>query len=278
MAFATSTISFGAYVFPASFSLVSRDQPAVIDEVKIPFLDGTNAPAGTRSSKTITLNGTIGGPGAVDSAGNLLSNRDQVEAEANLMSSYLESGYQQLEVGAGNFSGTPRYIMAQKRKSTFTYVEGMRQSVIGVEIEFLAQDPRWLAVTPTAIPAASSLNATYAVGGSGITYPVFTFTGGYVNPVVSVSPAGTGGSITLSLTAAMGGGDVVVIDCDPRNRANGVLLNGVRRLDLVNPQSTNTTGGAEFFPYLLPGGNVITASGSPNGSHVAVSWREAYLF
>lgn len=275
MAYATSTLSFGGYTFPASFSLLSRDQPAVIDEQKIPFLDGTNAPAGTRASKIVTVSGTIGGPGSVDSAGNWILNRDQAEAEANLLSSYVESGYQQLRVGA-----TPaRYIMAQKRKSTFTYVEGTKQSAIGVELEFLAPDPRWLAAAPTTTPAVASLNAAlYTVGGSGVTYPVFTFNGAYVNPSVSVSPAGIGGSITLSLTYTMAGGDQLVIDCDPRNRANGVLLDGVPRLDLINPQSTNTTGGAEFFPYLAPGTNTITAAGSPNGANVTASWREAYLF
>ncbi|MDB5042163.1 MAG: Phage tail protein [Candidatus Eremiobacteraeota bacterium] len=276
MSFVTSSISFGGYSFPASFMLVSRDQPSTVDRLKIPFLDGEQIPQGTRAAKVIAIKGTIGGVGAVDSAGAFIVTRDQAEAECNLMESYLESGYQALNVGA-----TPaRAIQCQKTKFTSTYVEGTQQTVIEVQIEFVAADPRWIATATTTLGPSTSLNTSgIVIGGSGIVYPTATFVGAYVNPALTLFPSGGGGnSIRLQLLKTMVGGDQIVIDCDPRNRANGVLLNGVPRLDLIDlTNSTNGVGDASFFPYLSAGSsNTVTTSAG--GTSVTVSWHEAYSF
>jgi hypothetical protein len=280
VSFSPSTISLGGYTFPASFKLVSRDQPTTIDEVKIPFFDGSNAAPGTRSSKVIRIGGTIGGPGSVDSFGNYISTRDQAEAELNLMSTYLESGYQPLRAGLT----PPRSIQAQKRKSTFTYVEGTARSVIEVDLEFVAPDPRWLSDATTTVGGGPSISTTVTVGGTGITYPVFTFTGPYVNPLVKISPPG-GGYVQLALTLTMAAGETLVVDCDPRRRATGivyntnVVANAGSRLDVIGINgATNTVGDSAFFPYLRPGSNTIVANGAANGTSVTASWQEAYVF
>jgi hypothetical protein len=277
----TSKLAFGGYTFPAGFMLLSRDQPSVIDEQKIPYSDGANIPQGSRGAKVIVIKGTIGGSGAVDSGGSYIQNRDQAEAELNLMSSYLESGYQQLSVGAGTFAGAARYIVAQKRKFTVTYAESAFQAVIDVQIELVAQDPRWLASAAATIgPSTSILNLAQTIGGSTITYPVATFVGAYQRPYLNVNFFG-GRNIQIGTIAALGAGDTFVIDTDPRNRANGMLLNGVPRLDLIDMgSSVNTAGDAAFFPYLLPQALLISADSltAVRGTSVTVTWREAYSF
>ncbi|MDB5093551.1 MAG: Phage tail protein, partial [Candidatus Eremiobacteraeota bacterium] len=98
------------------------------------------------------------------------------------------------------------------------------------------------------------------------------------NPFLQARPAGgSGNDITLQLTKTMAGGDTIVIDCDPRNRINGVLLNGLPRLDLISMTgSINRVGDAAFFPYLAPGGNNLATSSG--GTSVTITWHEAYLF
>lgn len=275
MTFVQSPISFGAYVFPAGFRLAGRDNDAVIEEIKVPFLDGTSAPAGSRNSKVIRVTGQIGGNGAVDSSGSYITNRDQAEAEINLMTSYLEAGYQQLKVG----STDGRFIWAQKRKFSTVVAEATNQTVIQVDVEFLAQDPRWLAAAASTLSGASLAAVLATNSGSALTYPKFTFTGAYVNPFASVNPGNGAGYITAATVLTMGAGDTLVIDCDPRNRANAVLLNGVPRLDLLGSNGiTNTMGDSAFFPYLLPGNNAVTAHGSSGGTSVTASWQNAWLY
>ena len=276
MTFVQSAISFGGYTFPAGFRLDQRVQDNVIEEVKIPFLDGTSAPASSRDSKKIHVVGTIGGWGAVDSSGAYIGNRDQAEAELNLMYSYLESGYQQLKVGA-----TPaRYIYAQKIKSTAQYEEASQQQKIDVDITFLAQDPRWLATATSSIGGGTSIAAVIATSnGSSLTYPKFTFSGAYTNPTLTVYPGNGTPYITCAMTLTMVGGDTLVVDCDPRNRQNAILYNGNPRLDILGTAGlTNTVGDAAFFPYLLAGANKVNANGSVNGTSVTMTWQDAYLF
>jgi phage-related protein len=263
-----SAISFGGYTFPAATRLLSRDQPSTVDEQKIPFVDGANAPPGPRGSKVITIEGTVGGVGGIDSLGQYITSSAQLEAELNLMSSYLESGYQPLALS----DITPaRTILAQKRKSTFTPVPGSSRTAYDFTIELLAPDPRWLATAASTLTGAGT--ATSA--GSGPTYPVITLTGYGSAPAVTIAPAGGSGSITLAL-AATGISGAITIDCDPRNRKNGILVAGVARLDLINmATSINSNGDSAFFPYLGPGNNAVSYSGAGTA---AMNWRDAYLF
>jgi hypothetical protein len=277
--FVQSQVQFGAYVFAAATRVLTRDQPTTIDEEKIPFLDGSSAPSGTRGSKIITLDGMIGGLGAVDSSGTLMTSSNHAEAEINLLSSYLESGYQPLQF----LDILPaRTLQVQKRKSTFTPVPGSGRTAYDFTIEMLAQDPRWVAAAVTTVgPTAFIANSGPVIGGSAITYPVFTFIGAYVNPTIYITPAGLSGSIRLQVTRSMLAGDTLVLDCDPRNRLTAVKLNGVPRLDLIDfTLTTNAAGDSAFFPYLLPGTTVSLNAGSftVNGTSVTVTWREAYLF
>jgi hypothetical protein len=269
------------YSFPAGFRLVSRDQPTKLDELKIPYLDGSQIPDGTRDTKVIAIAGTIGGSGAVDSGGNYITTRDQAEAEANLLSSYLAAGTLALSVGAA----PARTILAKKSKSTFTYDESTAQCVIGCALEFKAPDPRWLALAASTvgpIGGAGIVAALQTVGGSATTFPVATLVGAYNNPIVMVYPGNGTGRILLQLGYQMLAGDTIVIDCDPRNRESGVLLNGAKRLDLINTTaSLNTYGDAAFFPYLIPGANLVyvcSFNGTTPGTSASVTWREAYLY
>jgi len=262
-----SMLKFGAYQFPASFRLVHQEQDVVIDEQKIPNLEGTNAPQGSFNSQVIRLAGTIGGFNGVDSAGNPITNRDQCKAELNLLTSYLRAGFQQLYLG----SSDNRTIRAQLRKLMTSFAEATMQAVADCEIEFMAPDPRWIGAAHN-IAAAVSLAAVAAVNnGSTITYPKFTFTGAYTNNPGSGAPL-----IKTQLTLVMIGTDVLVIDCDPHNRANAVLLNGMPRLDLVTA-TTNTMGDAAFFPYLIAGANTVSAAGSVNGTSVSATYNDAFL-
>ena len=77
----------------------------------------------------------------------------------------------------------------------------------------------------------------------------------------------------------MSAGDTLVIDCDPRNRANAVTLNGTPRLDLLGTSGlTNTVGDNAFFPYLLAGQNIVYAkSVTANGTSITLTFNSAWL-
>ena len=268
MTFVTSRLSFGAYNFPAAFMLVYRQQDTTVDVVKLPYQDGSNIPAGTRSEKKISIKGQIGGIGAVDSSGNYITTRDQAEAELNLMSSYLDAGYQQLTVGAS----PARYLTAQKTTFKATPVEGTSQTAYSVEIEFVAQDPRWLAVSGSSTPA---LSGTLTSNGTTIVWPVFTITGASAGATITITPAGYGGITLVLLNAAIAAGSLV-INTDPRSRNLGVLLNGAASLSLVDyVNSQNNNGDSSFFPYMRPGSNGFATT---NISAMSTTWNDAWLF
>jgi len=280
--FVQSALSFGSYTFPSGFMLLSREQPRTIDEVKVPMLDGSHAPAGSRGSKVIKLRGTIGGQGAVDSFGYYINNRDQAEAEANLMAAQLSSGYQQLMVGAN----PQRYLWAQCRKFTATYVESENQSVLECEIEFMAADPRWLSTVVKSVDIGGQTNPIVTTVGSAITYPKYTFNGptaGQPNVNPRIFAYVPGGVIIVSIAYTMAPTDTVVFDCDPRNRASAVTLNGAPRLDLLGTGGIyNSANDGAFFPYLRPGAGGNAVGGDfypyPAQSPVAISYQDAFLF
>ena len=274
MAFVQSAISFGAYQFPAAFWLRSVQDDATIDEVKIPFLDGTSAPPGTRGSKKINVSGTIGGFGAVDSSGNLILTRDQAENEAQLMRSYLASGYQKLVVGY-----TPaRYIYAQLQKFTTAPVQYAGRLALGVELTFLAQDPRWLASAAGSVSLPVGVTENVTSNGTTQTYPIVTINGPLTNPFVKVTPAGASGYIEDALAVTLASTDQIVVDCDPRNRANAVMLNGVPRLDLLGTAGvTNTLGDSAPFPYLRVGVNTALVSAASGTGASTIAWNDAWL-
>lgn len=269
-----SRISFGSYTFPAGFRLQGLQDDANIDEVKIPFTDGSSAPPGTRGSKKVRVFGTIGGYGSVDSAGNLILTLDQAENEAQLMRTYLASGYQQLVAGY-----TPaRYILAQLQKFATAPVEYTGRLALGVQITFLAQDPRWLASASSSVTLPLGTTENAVSNGTAITYPVITINGPLTNPYVQVTPAGASGSISDTFTVTMASTDQLVVDANPRNRPNAVQLNGSPRLDLLGTSGiSNTIGDSAFFPYFRPNTNTVLLSASSGTGSGSVSWRDAWL-
>jgi len=287
MSFKQSTIAFGGYTFPAGFRVVDVETDTIIDEVKIPFLDGTSAPIGSRSSKVIHISGTIGGFGAVDSSGNNIMTSDQADAEFQTMVSYLESGYQQLSFG----QSPARYLNAQKRKLLKTALDGAGRRALQVDLELIAQDPRWLSiavhtVTPTLVVGGNATNAVTNAG-TAITYPKLTLTcagsgASIVNPAFETEDSGGHMIVDVVLTYTMAPGDTIIIDCDPRNRLNAVQLNGVSRLDLLGTSGiTNGAGNSAMFPYLNPGAGYVvvgTGAGSVLGtSSASVTFQDAWL-
>lgn len=278
MSFVPSVYSFGDYTFPIGFVLVERDQDSRIDTVDIPMRDGSLAPAGVEAAKSLRLVGQVGGNGAVDSSGNYITTRDQCTAELNLMASYLRQGYQQLK--AGDADG--RYIWAQKQKFVATYEPGCGGRIAQVEIQFLAQDPRWLSAATNTHDFGAGGTANVDGAGSAIAYPQLTVHGPFTNPYLQITPAGESGSVKVTATVALVAGDVLVIDCDPRNRANALLLNGAPRLDLLGTSgSVNTLGNDAYFPYLSPGTNSVTAGaagGNGSGSDITLTWQDAWSF
>lgn len=286
MTWVTSPITFGGYTFPYGMRLQDRSQDARIDQTDIPFTPGVNAPAGLTGVRTIHLTGIIGGYGAVDSSGAYITTRDQLEAEIQYMAAWLESGYQQLTIG---FSDS-RYCYAQKSKLKATYREAEQGIIAQIDIELIAQDPRWFSTTVNSTPNMihGGANQHCDSAGSGIVYPKVTFTAnGYAatNPKFTVYPGSHSSSspyVQIALTYSMGGGDVIVVDCDPQNRPNAVLLNGTPRLDLLGTTgSTNTVGNQSFFPYLVPGNNLVSMNPDASGgthAYGVLSWSDTYVF
>lgn len=292
MTFITSSLAFGSYTFPYGMRLQDRQQDTRIDVTDIPFTAGVSAPAGLTGQRTIRLTGMIGGYGAVDSAGAYIQTKDQLEAELQLMMSWLESGYQRFTKGDSD----GRYCYAQKSKAKATYKEAENGLIAYVDIELIVADPRWFA---TAVQSTGQIHhgggdATKVSNGSGLVYPkvVFTANGDHItNPTFTVHPgSSSGGSnyvkITLT-TAQMSGGhtgtaDVITIDCDPANRPNAVLLNGAPALWLLgNNGCQNTMGNQAFFPYMVPGNNLIHIdpdSSAGVNSYGVLSWSDTWVF
>lgn len=273
--FLQSAASFGGYTFPYGMRLEARESDQRIDEVDIPYLPGSNAPQGVAKSVVISLTGQIGGDGAVDSSGDYITTRDQLEAELQLMRSYLESGYQQLTLGFAD----GRYCMAQKQKLKVQYNEAEGGKIAHIDLEFLVQDPRFFSADTHTQSLSLGVGAAINNAGTCLSFPKFTLTatGAATNPAFSVQPNGGTGYVRVALTVSLNDGDVVQIDCDPRNRANAVLLNGVPRLDLLGTNGcTNTNGDQNFFPYLQPGNNTTTVSLDSGTATVTASWQDAF--
>jgi hypothetical protein len=279
----TSPIIFGGYTFPYGMRLSSREQDSRVDQTDIPFTAGINAPAGITGVRTIDLTGIIGGYGAVDSLGQYISNRDQLEAELQLMASWLESGYQKLTIGFAD----ARYCYAQKTKLKVAYQEAENGIIAHVDIEMIAADPRWFATatqnSPTYTYGGSGSNLVSA--GSGLVFPVITITTPGVTPSVKIHPGGGSAApyvkVALPGYTTPAGGDIIIINCDPNPavRPNAVLLNGAPALYLLGTTGlTNTMGNQAFFPYMQPGSNWSYADpGNPGGSAV-ITWSDTWIF
>lgn len=274
--FLQGAVSFGGYTFPYGVRLSVREHDSRIDEVDIPYTAGSQAPQGVAHSITISLTGQIGGDGAVDSSGDYITTRDQCEAEVQLMMSWLESGYQQLTIGLAD----GRYCMAQKQKCKVQYNETEGGRIAHIDIDFLVQDPRFLSASTHTTDLTIGTNATIANAGNALSYPKFTLTATApaTNPTFKVTPAGGSGYIEIALTVSLSDGDVITIDCDPRNRDNAVLLNGIQRLDLLGTSGcTNTNGDQNFFPYLQPGNNTVLVSLATGTATASTSWQDAFI-
>lgn len=284
MSFATSQISFGSYVFPSGFKLSTRTNDTNIDEVQIPFQNGTHIPPGYRNSLVIQVDGTIGGAGAVDSLGNYITNRTQCEAEVQLMRQYLIAGYQPFSYGLGQGGGSGatavRTISAQLTKFSVTYGEANNAAVAVVAIQFTAPNPSWYAATTKSLTLSGTgtQTGTATSAGSDTSYPIFTLTGTGVNPAVKIAPNGYSGYIEVSMTRTMTGSDTIVVNCDPRNRANGILLNGTPTLSLAGTAGfINTLGTADFFPFITPGANTVSVISTSGSVSCTVTWQDTYI-
>jgi hypothetical protein len=270
-------IEFAGYLFPVSTWLAERDQDTNLDEIVIPLRDGSNIPTGTRKAKIITLKSTIGGIGAIDTFGNFITTRDQANAELNRLEAALSAGKQPLLVGDSD----GRYIIAQRKTVKYVPEQGGNASVVGVQIDFIAEDPRWLSAALLQVPTQGGPDSVTATSdGNAITYPILTLTatGSCSNPVYQVEPAGLTGYIQVAPTVAMNTGDVLVIDSNPRNRPNAITLNGVPRLDLLSSTGAliNTVGNTEFFPFFFGGGNIVSLSGT--NFEWSMVWNDAFLY
>jgi hypothetical protein len=275
-----SLIQFGDYVFPAAFYVSERDQENDLDDQKIPLRDGSVIPIGSRKAKTISIAGTIGGHGAVDSSGNYILNRDQATAELNLMELALSQGKQPLIVGDSD----ARVIICQRKMMKAKPLQGGRAMTIDVQIDFVAEDPRWQSATLRSGGPFAPGSETITAVGNAIAYPIITITATANNvpcPAVSISPAGFGGVVQVTPTLTLASGDVVAIDSNPRNRPNAIMYNGVARLDTLSTASAifNSIGNAEFFPYLLGGENAVDVNNaSSSGFTWTIVWNDAYLY
>ncbi len=271
-----SAIQFGAYRFPVSTMLVEIDQNTQLDEQKIPLRDGSSLPVGSRTSKTISLKGTIGGWGSVDAAGNFVLNRDQATSELQRLELALSQGKQPLIVGDSD----GRFIMCQRKTFKAKPLEATRAAVVEFTIDFIADDPRWLSAAVLGSTGLAPGTQDFTSDGNAIVYPVLTIiaTGAVAAFTYAIVPAGATGGITLSPTLALATGDVLKIDSNPRNRPNAILYNGVPRLDVLSTVGAivNTIGDAEFFPYMLGGANSVTLTGSRFTWGLA--WNDAFLY
>lgn len=263
-----STIQFGDYVFPPGFRLASWANDARLETAQLSGVDGVRILAGRADQGTISVEGSMGGSGDPGFSVSSMLTADDFAAECNALYQRLASGYQQLTVGID----PARTIRCQKSRFSTEFEESMGRRFGAIKVEFVAPDPRWLS---TAVKTVTG-NGVAVHAGSARSYPVFTITGPSTNPSVSVEPAGYTGSVTVGLTVTLASTDTIVIDCDPRNRMFAVLLNGVRRLDLIGVSGINNgIGTADCFPFLLPGNNGVGFSG---GGGYQMAWQDAWGF
>lgn len=277
-----SPIQFGDYIMPIGTSIKSIQIDSTIEDSPLLGLHGAFAPSGYATGMVITLSIDMGGGGDVSPTTGLpMQTLDDVDNEANQLYERLQSGYQQLIVGT-----TPaRYIMAQKRKWSVEPLPGSGRTHYTMTLELFAQDPRWLSITNHTQAFTANQQLTITNAGTARTYPVLTITSATGNPVVQVGAAGTGSTdpyIQLTLAYTMNVGDQIVIDCDPRNRANAILLYpagggaAVVHLDWLGTTGIrNTMGTADCFPFLDPGGTIVWfGAGAQTAGTIA--WRDAW--
>lgn len=284
MTWVTSNVTFGSYNFPYGLRCDYRQADSRIDQADIPFSYGVNAPQGLTGVGTIHLTGMIGGYGAVNSSGVYITTRDLLEAEVQLMKSWLESGYQKLTLGFSD----GRYCYAQKSKSKITYNEAEMGIIAHVDIELIAADPRWISpiTQNSTVFNHGTAGHTLVSSGSALVYPTVTFTGPGKNPFFKIHPNSSSDSdpyVEIVLTYTLASGDTIIVNCDPNPtvRPSAVLLNGAPRLDLLGTTgSINTAGNQAFFPYMVPGNNRLNIDPDPgNGGASAtgqLSWSDTF--
>lgn len=277
---AASVIQFGSYTLPLGAYVKSRDGSSEIEETKMLGLDGAIAPPGLLGAQVVTVSIDIGGGGDVDPASTsmdiiYLQTMDDLNNAANDLFAQLQAGYQALTVGYS----PARTINAQKRKFNIGYMEGSGRRHATMDLEFYCPDPRWLATTGS---TGSTSNADITNDGNMTTYPVVTFTqsGGTNSDTVMLRiNVGTSLYVELDLDINLNDGDVLVIDCDPRNRAQGIIYTpdgqpSVVALDLLGTSGiVNTIGNDATFPYLIPGAHKLTFAGATS---VVCAWNDAY--
>lgn len=278
---AASVIQFGSYVFPLGAKIKSRDVSGDIEETKMLGFDGTIAPPGLLGAQIVTVTVEMGAGGDFDPATstptdiNYLVTMDNLNDAINEMLALLQEGYQALTIGYS----PARTIQAQKRKFTVAYDDGFGRRRATIDMEFYCPDPRWLAST---VQTETTSGASITNNGNMNTYPVVTYmqTGGSASQTVMLRIGiGTGLYVELDLALTMNSGDVLVIDCDPRNRANGIIYTPsggqpVNGLALLGTSGiVNTIGNDWTFPVLIPGSHVITFQGA---NSISAAWSDAY--
>ena len=85
----------------------------------------------------------------------------------------------------------------------------------------------------------------------------------------------------MDLGITLAASDVLIINCDPRARAQAISLNGSYVTGDGTPYTyllgtsgiTNTIGNDATFPYMIPGANTVTMAGA-NG--LSFSWSDAF--
>ncbi len=279
-----SLVSFGSYLFPIGTVVKTRAADTDIEESKMLGLDGTIAPPGVLAAHIVTLDIEIGHGGDWDPSLtpddiDYLNTLDDLNDSLNNLFAQLEQGYQALTLGY-----TPaRTIQAQKRKFTPAYLEGTARAHATVSMDFYAPDPRWLSVAATTI---DTNDFTATNNGNMVSYPVITFTQSGSGPAsapisLQIKPGGGMAYIEQTLNLTLLAGDVLVINCDPRQRAQGIIytpaigpqVNGLYLLGTTG--IVNTLGNNATFPYFLPGSNTGSwATGC--ASSVSVVYNDAY--
>jgi hypothetical protein len=283
---AQSNIYFGEYLFPIGTMVKSRSLASDVEATKMLGLDGEIAPTGLAAAQIITLEVDIGGGGDWDPAS---TDEDVIYvATPDDLNSALNDMYAAVydQIGALTIGYSPaRTIQAQHKKFDVAYTEGTGRRNARVSLDFFAPDPRWLAVAATTITSGT----TATNNGNMPTYPVVTYTqsGGAASVVPSLQIDTGAGYVELILSLPILGlpeymqaGDVLVINCDPRARSQGIIytpastgipVNGLPALGTVG--CVNTIGNDACFPYLLPGAHTIAFAGA---NSIAFVFNDAY--
>jgi hypothetical protein len=250
MSYVTSAIQFGNYIFPSGFRIAQGDQAASLDEIDLLGVDGIHAPSAFAGAQTVTVEGELGGGGDVDSSGSVLATPDEVNNELNLLAQQLRLGLGQLVAG-----WTPaRYLICQQKDNfTRTFEAGFGRRHAAVKLLLSAPDPRWLSAAQHTVTA----NGAVTNLGTAKSYPLLTITGPAVNPALTIYPnasSPTGPHVELNFAVTLGSSDHLVVNCDPRQRQLGILLNGVVAMYVLGTTGViNTIGTADTFPFIAGG-------------------------